>query len=250
MFSVTQRIKNIKQPRGGYINPKKFEITSLNDKIELHDKENIHAGLIGLCIDYMTRYMMGTPVEEAFKISLFGAEKLGELKESMKILSKIKGIDKSSIINSCKLVGYDVCFRAGIEFYKPVQEISPDQNTIFNIKTMINRSIIFWEKYGPIIKDGFTFMGGYTDIVSSGDGDYLTKDTLWDFKVSNKGPTSAHTLQLLMYYLLGIHSIHEEFHSATQLGIFNPRLNNVYLLNISDIPSNIIKEVSEKVIGY
>ena len=99
MFSVTQRIKNIKQPRGGYINPKKFEITSLNDKIELHDKENIHAGLIGLCIDYMTRYMMGTPVEEAFKISLFGAEKLGELKESMKILSKIKGIDKSSIIN-------------------------------------------------------------------------------------------------------------------------------------------------------
>ena len=48
---------------------------------------------------------------------------------------------------------------------------------------MVLRSLAFIENYGPIIKDGFTFEGGYTDIVSSGDGDYLTENTLWDFKV-------------------------------------------------------------------
>ena len=56
--------------------------------------------------------------------------------------------------------------------------------------------------YGPVVKDGFTFDGGYTDIVTAGDGDFLTFDTLWDFKVSIKPPTNANTLQLLMYYIM------------------------------------------------
>ena len=72
-------------------------------------------------------------------------------------------------------------------------------------------------------KDGFTFEGGYTDIVSSGDGDYLTEDTLWDFKVSKEEPKSKYTLQLLMYYIMGCHSIHPEFQKIEKLGIFNPR---------------------------
>ncbi len=33
MVSVTQRIKQIKQPRGGYIRPKEFNITILDDNI-------------------------------------------------------------------------------------------------------------------------------------------------------------------------------------------------------------------------
>lgn len=49
---------------------------------------------------------------------------------------------------------------------------------------MIERALKFFERYGPKILDGFTFEGGYTYIVSSGDGDFITEDTLWDFKVS------------------------------------------------------------------
>lgn len=95
-------------------------------------------------------------------------------------------------------MGYDVCFRAGIIGYRPVKEIMPDAPTIENIRTMVNRCLNFWEEYGPVIVDGFTFEGGYTDIVSSGDGDYLTRDTLWDLKVSKEAPKNKYTLQLLM----------------------------------------------------
>ncbi len=59
-----------------------------------------------------------------------------------------------SVNNVCKLVGYDVCFRAGIMGYKPVEEINPDSDTIGNIVIMIERSLTFWKEYGPIIKDG------------------------------------------------------------------------------------------------
>ena len=250
MYSVTQRIKVIKQPRGGYIKPKEFSVTVLDDGIQLHTDENIHASLIGLAVDYLTRYMMGTPVNEAFQISLLGAERVRESDYAQKLLKKIKGLDDLSISNSCKLVGYDVCFRAGLMGYRPVQEISPNNETIENIRTMVNRCLDFWKEYGPIVLDGFTFEGGYTNTVSTGDGDYLTNDTLWDFKVSKEAPKNQYTLQLLMYYIMGCHSIHKEFQTIKRLGIYNPRLNTVYLLNISDISKDIIKEVSTEVIGY
>ena len=37
MSSVTNRIKEIKQPRGGYVNPRKFREVILNDEKNLND---------------------------------------------------------------------------------------------------------------------------------------------------------------------------------------------------------------------
>lgn len=259
MYSVTKRIGMVKQPRGGYINKKEFSLVQLNDGIALNESENIHASLVGLVVDYMTRFMMGTAKEEAFSISLKGArnldiitkdERQSATKNAEKLLSNIKDMNKESITNACKMVGYDVCFRAGIMGYKPVEEINPDTDTIENIITMINRSISFWKEYGPIIKDGFTFEGGYTDTISAGDGDYLTKDTLWDFKVSKDEPKPKYTLQLLVYYIMGMHSIHNEFKSIKKLGIYNPRMNKIYIVDIDSISTKVIDEVSKDVIGY
>ena len=250
MYSVTQRIKAIKQPRGGYIKPKEFTETTLDDGIELNPNENIHASLVGLAVDYLTRLMTGTSADEAFYISLLGSDRVNERKNAEKLISKIKGLDDKSIINACKVVGYDVCFRAGIIGYKPVKEIQPDTETIENIRIMVNRCLAFWKEYGPVEVDGFTFEGGYTEIVSSGDGDYLSQDTLWDLKVSKEAPKNKYTLQLLMYYIMGCHSIHKEFQKIKRLGIFNPRLNKVYLLEIANISDEIIQEVSSEVIGY
>ena len=78
MYSVTQRIRAIKQPRGGYIKPKEFTETTLDDGIELNPSENIHASLVGLAVDYLTRLMTGTPADEAFYISLLGSDCINE----------------------------------------------------------------------------------------------------------------------------------------------------------------------------
>ena len=250
MASVTQRIKEIKQPKGGYISPSSMQKIQLKDDFELNEFENIHASLIGLVVDYMTRYLNGTPKEKAFFISLLGAEKITETKNAKYLLDKIQGLDDESIICACKLVGYDVCFRAGIAFYKPVVDINPDNNTIFNIKIMIERSLNFFTQYGPIIQDGITFEGGYTSTINAGDADFLTENTLWDFKVSNSAPKTAHTLQLLVYYLMGKRSNNSNFNSINNIGIFNPRKNVIYLKSISEIDTEIIKEVEQKVICY
>ena len=224
MASVTQRIKQIKQPYGGFLKPSEFKITHLGETESLKE-ENIHSSLVGLAVDYLTRFMMGTPAKEAFKISMMGSALINEPKKATKLLVGISGLDDESICNACKLVGYDVVFRAGAAGFKNVDEINPDKDTINNIRIMVKRSLKFFKEYGPITKDGFTFNGGYTRIVDSGDGDFLTADTLWDFKVSKNSPTTAHTLQLLMYYIMGIHSIYSEFKTIKKIGIYNLFIN-------------------------
>ena len=250
MVSVMRRIKETKQPRGGYIKPKDFNVIELNDGIDLYGEENVHSNLIGLAVDYLTRFTMGTSLEKAFEISLRGASNVNESDYAEELLNGISGLDDNSIENACKLVGFDVAFRAGIAGYKPVHTIQPDFLTIANIRIMVNRGLNFFKLYGPTVKDGFTFEGGYTSSINTGDGDFLTENTLWDFKVSKSAPTNKHTLQLLIYYLMGVHSIHSEFKQIENLGIFNPRLNKVYLLPISTISNEIINEVNTTVIGY
>ena len=89
MSSVTTRIKEIKQPDGGYLKISDFDIIVLNDDNVLNENENIHALVIGLVVDYMTRFMAGTEIDKAFEISIWGAmvaEKYGR-KDSHKELS-------------------------------------------------------------------------------------------------------------------------------------------------------------------
>lgn len=249
MFSVTQRAKAFKQPRGGFLSIKNFEKTKFDDGIELAE-ENIHASLVGTAVDYLTRFMSGTPVEEAFLISVMGADVINRLPDAAKLLKGITGLNDQSIFNACQLVGFDVCFRADPMLYVPYDTIQPDFNTINNIRVMVERSLKFWEQFGPVVKDGFTFDGGYTKLVSHGDGDYLTKDTLFDFKVSKSAPTTKNTLQILMYYIMGKHSVIDEFKSIDKIGIYNPRLNTAYVLEASKISPEVLHTVSIEVIGY
>ncbi len=191
MSSVTKRISEVKQPRGGYIKPSQFDIKILDDGEMLFEEENLHASIIGLTVDYLTRLYMGASVDDAFSISLrgatvaasFGASNAIQLAD--KLLSNIKGIDDKSVINACKLTTFDVWFRnmPAALMAKKATDTNPDSYTIQNIQTMVKRSVAFWDKYGPIVKDGFTFEPyGYTQTVNSGDGDFLTRDTIWDFK--------------------------------------------------------------------
>ena len=198
--------------------------------------------------------MNGAPLEDAFKVSLQRAKNISEYELAKAFLKHVKGLDDESIRCAHKLVEFDVYYRVQMSsFYRNMQkENGPvlTDETIENICTMVLRSLAFIENYGSVTKDGFTFEGAYTDVITIGDGDYLTADTLWDFKVSKKEPNKDQTLQILIYYIMGKHSNYLEFNNIQNLGIFNPRLNKAYSLSVSDISDEIITEVSEKVIGY
>lgn len=249
--SVTQRVGQVKQPRGGYLKPKDFDEIILEPGIEeLNKEENIEPNLVGTAVEYLTHFMTGASPENAFRISIMGARLIGKETEAEALLKKVKGLDDNSIVSALKLTGFDSCFRGGFSAYKPVEQIEPDNATIENVRIMVNRSLHFFDVYGPKVLDGFTFRGGYTETVSSGDGDFTTKDTIWDFKVLKGKIKPKYTLQLLMYWRMGLNSIHLEFNNLKYLGFYNPRLNKVYRIEVDKISEAIINEVEREVIGY
>ncbi|MBR5923407.1 MAG: hypothetical protein IKZ59_06395 [Clostridia bacterium] len=280
MASVTKRVSVFKQPRGGFVKISDFDSIVINDDFVLNESENLGGSVVGLVVDYLTRLIMGADSEDAFRISLEGARiaeelgvKEGAMKTAKKLLKGISDMDDDSIVNACELVTFDVWKRntlVAMMISENSQIIPPDRDTIDNIRFLLIRSITFWGEYGPIAKDGFNFAppkcnvdtykkmldtgkgtyGGYTPTVSSGDGDFLTADTLWDFKVLRSKPTSKDTLQLLMYWIMGQHSGQDIFKSITKIGLFNPRSNTVYLKEVSTIPNDIIKTVENDVICY
>lgn len=251
-MSVTGRINSVKQPYGGYLGPKTFDVTYLEGGgiSELNPEENVHPILMGLAVDYLTRYMTGSPAEEAFEISFRGACILKKRELYYSLLQKVIGLDDQSTVSAIRLSGFDVAFRAGKQGYRPVEDIYPDAATISNVRTMVERSLRFFELYGPKVVDGLTFEGGYTEDIVVGDGDFLTKDTLWDFKVSKNKPTTKNTMQILVYWRMGLHSVHSEYKKVKYLGIYNPRLNVVYRHPVGTIPKEVIREVDREVIGY
>ena len=261
MASVTNRILEIKQPHGGYLPIREFDVIDLYDDNILNEEESVHPSIVGIVVDYLTRMSRGDSVEKAFLVSFIGsqsAESFGYIKNARYIANelgkRIKGLDDASIYYACKLATFDVWYRStrtAMKGTKGYKETNADKNTIDNIRILVNRSLSFFEKFGPVLYDGFDFMDdGYTETVNTGDGDFLTEDTLWDFKVSKKAPTTKNTLQILMYYIMGKHSKQAKYEKIHKIGIYNPRLNKVYIYDMNYIDVNIIKDIEDNVICY
>lgn len=263
MASVTQVVNRIKCPGTNYIKASDFVRQRLesNEKLNPIGRENIHPVIVGLAVDYLTRFMLEGDVRKAFSISLKGAEYCSLIEESKKpievaesLLNKITELDVIPITNACKLATFDVWYRnpfGAIEGTKGYKETNPYKPTVENIKIMVERSVSFFKEHGPITKFGFDFKpDGYSKRVNAGDGDYLTKDTLWDLKVSIKHPSCKNALQILTYWVMGQHSGQDVFKNISKIGIYNPRLNMVYTYDISRINPRIIKKVEDFVICY
>lgn len=262
MCSVTERIKHVKHP-GRFIKMSDFTKIQFEDGKTLAPYENIDGSLMGRVVDYLTRAAVSGDLRGAFHYSIEGAKyadviesryggKADNLKEAERLLSEIRGADDTSIRIASRLTAYDLWYRKPeVAMRYGRQDIFPDTPTVWNIRRMVRRSMKFLKSCGGAVKFDFTFEpDGYTQTVSSGDGDFLTADTLWDMKVLRSRPTTANVLQVLVYWVMGKHSGQKIFKPITKIGLFNPRLNEEYVLEVSKIPPEVIREVEDKVICY
>ena len=300
MSTVTQRVREVKQPRGGYLKPSVFEKKVFYDGNTLLENENVHASIMGMVVDYMTRFLISGDVYDAFQISGLGysvrqailggemsdcdsnliwvlnncgiknisaakrkAIEIADGENSIcELIKRIKGLDDDSLIAACKATTYDVWYRVGAaaRLAKGAKDNNPNADTLQNLRILIQRTVSFFNEVGPIVSDGFCFAEydennkvcktGYTKTVTNGDGDYLTKDTMWDVKVSKRELNKNYTLQILMYYIMGVHSEMDLFKNIENIGFYNPRQNTMYKLNVKEIPEETISVIERDVIGY
>lgn len=246
MVSVTDRVFHVHQPGKGYLSPSKLKIRHFQDDFRLSSILE-YPQLAGMVVDYLTRFLLTGDKNKAFEVSMLGAKLANNYSISEELLNGITGLDNYSIDNAIKLVQYDAITRGRMEMV----QIPPQKSEDFleSIRIMVIRSVSFFSECGPVTDVGFTFEGGYTKVIDSGDGDYLTSDTIWDMKVSKYHPTKEQTLQVLTYYILGLNTGLQKFTNVTSIGLFNPLLNQSYSISIDDIDDETIHRVMDEVVG-
>ena len=246
MVSVTQRVYQVHQPLGGHLSPTRFSIEHFQDGRSVSNLVEMPQ-LTGLVVDYLTRMQLtGDPIR-AFEISISGAMASGWDDRIFEILDKVAGLDDQSIENAFNAVQYDAYARS--DWHELPREISVSKDSIDMTRVMVERSVEFFNKNGPVIDVGFTFGDGYTNVVTAGDGDFLTDDTIWDLKVSRGPLTKEQTLQILVYYILACNSSLEKFRNISRIGVFNPFRNTAYAMAISSVDDETLDKVKNEVVG-
>lgn len=253
MSSIQQVVAHTKQPRSGYLDFKLFSIKLLEDARPIPTGENVQSHISERAVKCLSLMMNGLSVEDAFRLALLGANEASMyrvpnvVETANELLSGIDGLSDASITSACKLVTLETWYKSSLSamMQKGPETVSPDHQTIENIRVMANRSLQFFEEYGPILRSEFELdTEGYTAYVSSGSVDLLTANTLWLYRTSRQRPNIKDTLRLLMSWIMWNEP------GVDAIGIFNPRLNAVYTMHVSDIPAESIELVKSAVIGY
>lgn len=282
MATVTQRVKEIKSP-SRFIAMKDAEVIT-NAPNDIVYADFVNPSHVGLAVDYLTRLYIDHNVADAFKIPLMGVKILDDQRSEVykkeirwahddcaKWIVKInpREINNETIIAALNIVKYDAVYRVGwsSSINQSYSQKSVYDKDISAIKELVNRSVAFFKKR-KIIKYDFTFDGGYTDLINKGDGDIATEDTLWDIKTFKPASVASiydksygflnrysrlkakHALQVLVYYLLGMHSSYSFYQNIKYIGLYNPVSNRAYRFSIADIPDTVKYQVSHEVIGY
>lgn len=261
------------QPRGGFLPPKKLSVESLCNHPETKYEELVvklcRSGALspqtlGLVFDYLLRVeillsadiAVEESIQEAFYISLLGAKLADQAENAKALVGKLirlyknKRRDNKKIVQTAsELVRFDAMLRAGYydPNYQPIEVTDFDKDAI---KLMVDTTRIYLMQNESLTSLGFCFSGVGSENVAGSDGDLLSKESLIDLKVSVKEPTSKHTLQLLLYYLLGLHEQPEQYKQLRYLKIINPRLGRVYFYETAKLDTEMLRKIEHDVMGY
>lgn len=261
------------QPYGGFIPPKDMVVELLDDNprdqyerlVDMSCKMgSLRAQTLGLVFDYLLRteiaLMAGVDLIEAifnaFKVSFMGADLAYKYDEAETLALKLADLYQKKKRDSKKiaqvaseLVVFDAVFRAG--YYNPDAEPSKvndgDKNAL---DLMLGATECYLLKKQQLTSLGFGFTAIGAENVAPSDGDLLTKDSVIDIKCSVNEPTSKHTLQLLLYYILGLHEQPDAFKPLKYVKILNPRLGRIYSYEIAKVDVENLKHIEGEIMGY
>ena len=229
------------------------KIFLFSDEKSLNDNENVYPGTIGSVVDYLTRMVITGDKNKAFEISMlfkklpFFANHTDSwvCNHADTLLEKITGLDDLSIIRACNLVCFDLIIRTNyadfLKGYNQCANLPPEdyKSTVENIRIMVERCEKFLQSrcFKPVTGFVVCYEGLH------GDGDILTDTEIWDIKTSREQLSLADKIQVLLYWYVGLNTKGLDFSKISTLGIYNPRMNYSWELEISQIPEDLIDDL-------
>ena len=253
--SVKERIMQIKQPAGGYLPLAKFTKMVAEPRPTKEKTENVPIWVVNEAIEFLMRPKIVKIVTRTADETL---DKIPEKEHpEMIIFRKLKeyasqvnpDFTDSAITAAYKLV---MLFESLPE--DPFATLEQIKDLEFN-KTSINYARGFFRAAGLVTMANFINEDSFTKYITNDDekpDKFLTNEAFWlTIATENEPLDEKVTLRLLVQYLMGLHSINdEEFEKVKYLGIYDFTTNTSYLIGISQIDLQVVKDVANKVIGY
>lgn len=248
--TISTLSNKVKQPRAGCLPVKLFKEIHYDFKNELFPDENTSKSLIGTSVDNITRILLGAKPEKVFQPATNGMmiAKVDIFGNSFDLIDKVTGLDDDSILAAFQLSIYEAIYRSGYRSSVNPESNLPDKHTIENIKEMIHRSLAYFKQQKHIVDVGERLFVKYKDDTIYGDYDYLIEDSLIDMKVLSKKITNKHTLQNILYWIIGMKSDEKYFSNVKHLKFYDPRLNVEYQFDLDDLTPQLLKPILEEVV--
>lgn len=218
-----------------------FSEIEICDDIILAGRENVSERTIERAIGYLM--CLGFSKNEEEKLSVFEEPfirslYINGLDAAKKLYCEALAGTESRILAALKLAAFSEAPDSVTPAYEA--DVFPNENTLLDINKMLRRCCDFFSGEKRVIKHNFDFEGAYNGKVSSGKGDYLTKDGIWSISISSSSPAEYDFVLLAAYYTLGQHCHNAaKFRKVKTLGILNPILGKVYSISVSDMPKDI-----------
>lgn len=234
------------------------------DGIDLNfNDKNTNNTMISITTNYLTRYFLLKEnndsklseiecKEKAFLIPKKGSEISNKKSEFDDLLKRINiknnQIDDETIINAMQISNFSFFYWKDDFKYEKIKKANPDNETINNIRIMIQRSVDFF-KNNDFYECSILFDESLrkTKCLTRADADFMSKKTLWKFSIQKEMKNKNKDLiKLLIYYVLSKKNPNWEksiYKDLDSIGIFNPRLNVFIFWKIDDIGKELIKKI-------
>lgn len=278
-ITVSQLVKETKQPRGGFLRPKDMHRVSLGAGEEALNAENIPPVSVGALVDRLAACLFEfnrcddwqAAAKVAFKDAhsalaiiekAAGESGKGIVETIGSSLEAIEGVDDGSIQAAHWALAASTIAYQGIGAYDP-NRTRPDHGTCENIREMVARTMSFMDLYGPVSDVEALVMTAGKERDVRGFVDGVGVDMLYDIKTSKRPLNSKATMQVLLYWLSGTHPgvrggemAHEWqrkqmalFEPIEFVGIFNARLNTLWEQQVSDIDKETVEQILTDVLS-
>lgn len=276
-ISIKDRIKAIKQPLGGFLEPKYFIQDELHFDSYVFTDETIDSRIIDVAVNYLTKVKLTKHMYmQSFDNIIYPST----------INAKMMDIAENNLSDRNEMQIHNLDFLLSHESYSRYQDLksanaviaaikiakycafdsSPDlfgklpvwaniddipNNTIANVETIVNRILHLFRINNPLIDFDIDLTNLSTGIIRYGKCEYVTRTAIWIIIDGTYRKLNQNlTLELLVTYLMGLHIYNNLFKSIKYLGIYNYRTDIMYRLEISKIDPDIIDEVATSIIGY
>lgn len=228
---VRGRAAQASQPRGGLLPLIFFDQSQLGGAALTRRTESGHAGTIGSAVELIARWdLVGDPRADA------------EL--SVAALEAIRGVRRGEHTESAigRMAAYQRTWEWNDDEVDELEwEEGDGDETLMHITEMRARVSRCFERLGRPVRPG-TWPVHSERFHLDGHIDFVTADTIWDLKVSDTVPDRVDVLQLLLYWV-AFRDDPENGLEIAHLGIYNPRLDTVWRIAVTEIPMDVVGSV-------